>query len=388
MNPGNPVRAGAAQSALRALSALTALILLVACAPSSPHPGTEGAVRGADRTVHEPIERRIVYLIHGDADYLFHDADGHSLQADEEMFKQAVAVAVSAPRSEVFIFHQRPVTTRMFRRAPGGTFLHYRYGVLLTRRNYSLGAGTGAFSAEAALYQSNVDDFEQPRRVFAYFGHEIPLQAYTRYSASHPDQDFSVARFADGLSQWTLPSDGATKPFDLVVLSTCNGGNPPLLNALLSRADFVVASPADLHLSYLDTRALADSTPVEASAGADTAIRALANRIATRSFESLSEKTATEITVAVYDLEKARPFLTGLTAAVPRSPTDSGSTDSARIPPRPPTPPTAKIRWRDCEQTTAFNPELAGVGVRLWFRAPRFGPRRDVTARSAWECAL
>jgi hypothetical protein len=354
---------------------------MAACAPT--HPPVSAETPKETLAVTGTVDVRIVYVIHGDADYLYHDESGKALQADAEALRQAVEVAERSPRSEIFIFHQGPAATRMFRSVPGGTFLHYRDGKLLLRKRYVDAPGSGAFVAEAALFQEHADDFAQPRRVFAYFGHEIPVRTRKGYFASRPDWEFSVARFAEGLSIWARPTDGASKPFDLVVLSTCYGGTPPLLGALLPVADYVVASPANLHLSHLDTRPLADfaaaaGTPAP-SMQTDTAIRVLAEDLAARSFESLSAKTATEITVAAYDLEKARPFLTGFLSSnrEPFPPTAPDTVVSER-----------NMRWRDCERFPTFNPEIARRGVRLWFRAPRFGVRKDVTTRSAWECAV
>jgi hypothetical protein len=377
---------GGIPGAVPVLFSLLASFLASGCASrqaAAPLPTETSAGRStASLESAPPPTFRAVYVIHGDADYLYHDAAGKALQADEEALRQAIEVAEQAPRSEVFIFHQGPAATRMFRSVPGGTFLYYRDGKLRLRKRYVDAPGPGAFGAEAALFQQYADDFAQPRRVFSYFGHEIPVLPRTGYFASRPDQEFSVARFADGLTLWARPTDGASKPFDLVVLSTCYGGTPPLLGALLPAADYVVASPANLHLSHLDTRPLVFKSAAEgnpaSSVQSDTVIRVLADRVAARSFESLSEKTATEITVAVYDLEKARPFL----ESFPRSLRDSllNAADSARV--------EKAAVWRDCERSPIFNPEIAHQGVRLWFRAPRFGPRKNVTTRSAWECAF
>merc|ERR1711965_502537 len=49
----------------------------------------------------------LIYVIHGDGDYLYHD-DGKAIKADEHAVKKAYSVALKAHHGEVFIFHQKP----------------------------------------------------------------------------------------------------------------------------------------------------------------------------------------------------------------------------------------------------------------------------------------
>jgi hypothetical protein len=349
---------------------LTGALLLGACAPSAPPLVPSPAPAGTEADTTGRIDLRVIYLIHGDGDYLYHDSAGRALRADEEALKQAVEVAEQDIRSEVFIFHQRPVVTRMFRDVPGGTFSQYRFGKLLRRQNYSSGSDARDFAAEAGLFQAHADDFAQPRRVLAYFGHEIPAHDRRNYSASRPERDFSIARFAQGLALWTRPTDGAAKPFDLVVLSTCYGGSPGMMTALAPLTDYALASPAYLHLSHLDTRALGKFPPDSSAPPDGGDVRRLADALALQSFYRLKARTQTEITVAVYDLEKTRPFLESPAA---RTAASAGNP-----------------KWRDCAARfrgeAGFNATSAAAGVTLYYNPPRFGPGKDVATRSGWQC--
>jgi hypothetical protein len=358
--------------------AAAALMMLAACAPSSPPLTPSPPPTGGQNQAAEPpgqrVDLRVVYLIHGDGDYAYHDSSGKALRADQEAFRQAVEVAERAPNAEVFIFHQGPAPTRMFGSVPGGTFSHYRFGRLLRRQRYVHASDPRDFAVEAGLFQAHADDFSQPRRVLAYFGHEIPPRDRPGYSASDPGRNFSIARFSQGLSLWARSTDGSAQPFDLVVLSTCYGGSPMMMAALAPLTRFVVASPAYLHLSYLDTRALArfEADSSASPAGEDT--RRLAETIAAQSFDQLARRTQTEITVGVYDLEQARVFLESNAVKTKReAPKGSGDSGSGS--------------WRDCGDDPAFNTAAASSGVTLRYRPPRFGPGKDITARSAWQCA-
>lgn len=49
----------------------------------------------------------IIFVIHADSDYLFHQ-NGRAYQADKEALGKATDVAINAHNGEVFIFHQKP----------------------------------------------------------------------------------------------------------------------------------------------------------------------------------------------------------------------------------------------------------------------------------------
>jgi hypothetical protein len=288
-----------------------------------------------------------------------------------EALKRAESTAVDATNAEVFIFHQEPGTTRMFWNVPGGVFAHYRHGRLVRRQRYSSASDPRDLAAEAALYRTHADDYAQPARILAYFGHEISPDDNPQPGEANTGGSLTTGRLAGTLPLWGIASDGAGKPFDLVILSTYHGGTPRTLEALALMTDLVVASPASLHLSHLDMRAIARYRPDTGARGARAELALLANQVAAESFERLSERTQTEVTVAVYDLEAIAPFLREQAGRATRI---SGKASGKAI------------RWRDCAVDPSFDASQAANGVSMFYRAPRFGPGRDIASRSAWQC--
>lgn len=363
------------------LAALCAGVLLGACATARPSPGEASPdsteVLADSSYSPEPIDLRVVYVIHGDADYSFHDSVGNRLFADREAVKQAREVGRRAQRTEVFIFHQISSKPRLFEKAlKAGNYYHYNSGNMLQRTSYYRAEGP-YLEAEAALLRRDADSVKA-FTVFVYFGHEIPPADRKGYFGSDPDREFSISRFAQGMrhldSALNRSEPPPDKPFDLAVLSMCYGGSPWMLQALSPLARQVIASPAYLHLSYLDTRALANFT---ADYGRNLArhrkdpyterdVRDLADSIAAQSFRHLKSRTQTEITVGVYKADSLQAFLAPYAA--------------------PPAKPKARGAWRDCAENPAFDARQAARGVKLWYEPPKFGPLKDRTTRSAWQC--
>ena len=53
------------------------------------------------------IRYSIIFIIHGDNDYLYHDTSDNKFYADEETLAEAKRVAEENPQAEVFIFHKK-----------------------------------------------------------------------------------------------------------------------------------------------------------------------------------------------------------------------------------------------------------------------------------------
>lgn len=366
------------------LAAICAGVLLGACATVRPSPedlpsdSAEATVLPDSLDSPEPVDLRVVYVIHGDADYSFHDSIGNRLFADREAVKQAREVGRRAQRTEVFIFHQISSKPRLFEKAQKvGNYYHYHSGTMLQRTSYYRADGP-YLEAEAALLRRDADSVKA-FTVFVYFGHEIPPADRKGYFGSDPDRDFSVPRFAQGLQHLDSALNRSERPpgdkaFDLAVLSMCYGGSPWMLQALAPLADQVIASPAYLHLSYLDTRALANFTADYARNLArhrkdpytKRDVRALADSVAAQSFAQLKGRTQTEITVGVYRADSLKTFLAPYAAPAAK--------------------PKAKGVWRDCAEDPAFDARKAARGVKLYYQPPRFGLLQAKATRSAWQC--
>ena len=55
-----------------------------------------------------PLRYSMVFIIHGDGDYIYHDTQGNERRADEKALVEATLVAMLNPQAEVFIFHEKP----------------------------------------------------------------------------------------------------------------------------------------------------------------------------------------------------------------------------------------------------------------------------------------
>jgi hypothetical protein len=333
------------------LAGACALFLLGACAPTQTarRPGPPPAAEAGAPSALPVL--RVIHLIHGDGEYSYHDSTGKRLFADREAFARAREAGRSRPDVEVYVFHLRAGRTGWFSGRHDGVWEHYRGGALLEGGTYARAEKDTAFEAEAAILRRHRGAAALPATRLAYFGHELPLRDARGYFRANPRLPFSQARLARALAALQPPDFG--KPFEGVVLSMCYGGNPELIEAMRPVADWVVASPAYLHLSYLDAGALADP-----------GLRFPADTVAARSFARLSAQVSTEITAAVYDLDRVRP---------PAAPVPANAANPV---------------WKDCAEAPGFDGASAATGTRLFYRPPRFGAGRDKAARSAWQCAF
>jgi hypothetical protein len=262
---------------------------------------------------------------------------------------------------ESFVFH-RKVRAPLFGRHSDGTWFHYRDGRLLAQGSYAANHEDSALVAESRVLRARNGDAPGPRVLLTWFSHEIPATEV----AGRPSP-YTIRPFAEGLARLQTAND-TTKPYALVVLSTCYGGNPEMLDALATLADRVVASPAYLHLSHLDVSAFAE-LPVHGPS--EESLARFADTVAARSFARLRANARTEITVATYDTERIAPFLHAARG-------DDGNENSRSN--------SKHAEWVDCAHLPGFDTSLATRGTRLYYRPPQFGPGKDRAERSAWQC--
>lgn len=303
------------------------------------------------------LQQRLVILVHGDASYRYHTPDGSAREADTETLNEAFAAAQSMPRAEVFVFHQRPHDPFLgLIPRDDGTMYHFRRGRLRHKTTYDQ-TRAEPFAAEATLlrtHRSAVPDSALFTGAL-YYGHAVPEDARPGYHRSRPQIPFGVGDLAEGLDR-LRPSD----PFDALVLSTCDGGTPHTLTALAPHARYVLASPGDLHLSFIDADLL--STLPQTGGAAWT------RRLAERAFERLTARVTTAVTLSVYTLDHAVPTARRLA--------DVTLPDTSTTP--------AGARHNDCQ--TVLNRPVDTTGVRVWDRPARFGPRADRPPHSGWGC--
>ena len=339
-------------------------LILLSCSFTPPAP-SETPLREENALLPGYI---IVCIIHGDSGYLFHDSDGNAYRADEEAFAGAKKVAEQNSQAEVFIFHEkRRRHFLLFFPRHDGEFYHYRNGRLLARESYWRDQGQSRFDTEVELYHRfRAEEQPRPIRSFLYFGHEIPEIGGKGYDASYRDRTFTVYDLVDGLKGITRDS---TK-FDLIVLSTCFNGTPHTVSALAPYARYIIASPGNLHLSYFDLQ------PFEAlDVGLrDGDISAFAKEFARQAFNRLTKDIQTEITVAVYDVDRVQGFLNSVDSIYDHALTTLKEKAAT------------SIEHCDCAEDPAYVRPTMSEGIDVFYRPARFGRSKHKQGHSGWEC--
>jgi hypothetical protein len=342
---------------------LVFILLLFSCSSIS--------LNQRDQQQHEnvmPLRYSMVFIIHGDGDYLYHDTRGNEHTADEDAFIEATIVAMQNPLAEVFIFREkRREYTLYFFPQPDGELYYYRHGKLLARASYRRDQGPARFDPEIELYQRfQAVQHLQPLKFLLYFGHEIPEFDGLGYDASYPDRTFTVDDLAFGLKRLTPNS---TK-FDLIALSTCFNGTPHTIAALAPYARTIVASPDNLHLSYFDPQPfehLDSSLP-------DTDISAFSKTFARLSFDRLTENIQTAVTVAVYDVDSIQGFLQTVGSVYDHTLMTLKEQKAG------------SLEHCDCAEDPAYVLSEMRKGVDVFYRPPRFGRLKNKKQHSGWEC--
>jgi hypothetical protein len=203
------------------------------------------------------VDYSIIYYIHADADYLFHDPNGQPVRANSQVLETALEVAENARSGEVFIFYQRPEKKFLGLFPRNSSMLyHYTNGKKTTQVKYRYPEADEEFlTTEAKLYNRyhfHPNDRDQ-QNYFLFFGHEIPNDEGKKYHNTLPKVQVNTSSFAEGIQHLLLTDQ---KKFDLVVLSTCNNGTPAMAYSLAPVANHLLASPQNLHLSHIDTGSL------------------------------------------------------------------------------------------------------------------------------------
>lgn len=311
-----------------------------------------------------PVLYSMVFVIHGDGDYLYHDRQGNAYRADERMVTEAVDVAVQNPKAEVFIFHEKSKSSLfLFFPRPDGELYYYRKGVLIANESYW--RNKPGFVTQAELYHRVRQQNQQNAvKLLLYFGHEIPESGGEGYDASYPDRPFTIHDLKLTLGRITADS---TK-FDLAVLSTCFNGTPYTIDNLTDYARYIIASPDNLHLSYFDVASLKRLETVLTKEN----IPDFSKQFAQYAFDRLAPDIQTAITVAVYDVEQAQKYVRAVKKQyVERLASLRNATVSEHC---------------DCADDPAFtHPEMSN-GVYILYRPPSFGRAKNKMTHSGWEC--
>jgi len=244
-------------------------------------------------------EIRIIYIIHADGNYLFHNEEGDPLNAAERMLSQSIFVEENIKNGEVLIFYQKPAENFLFFfPEDNGEFYYYKNGIKILDESYSRKDSSG-FDSESSLLKKYSDpSYNNFRTVLLYYGHEIPLNDTSGYSQSQPAKEFGLNIFKEGIKQ-VFDSISSHKKFDMIVLSTCKNGNNKTAEELSPFADYLVGSPAEIHLSYLNSESL-----IKLSREGDLTAKEMAAEFAENAYNIMSQTVSTEVSISIFDLNK------------------------------------------------------------------------------------
>jgi len=309
----------------------------------------------------------VVYYIHGDSDYLFHDPEGNPVQADHHALETATEVAENARSGEVFIYHHRPQKRFLWLFPQRSSELHhYRNGNKISRITYRPSKEDEFLQTETEIfrqYHSGKKNDGHPKYLL-FFGHEIPAGNAGNYHRTLPGIEVTDESFVSGIEGFL---DGDSDKFDLVVLSACSNGTPVMAKHLGSVADYLLASPQNLHLSHIDS----DSLQL-LEANKENSPREIAAAMADQTYNRLVESIQTSITLSVYDLDTVGNYIEDLYTH-----TREYEIENSVNPYR---------ENIDCSELSFYNSEEFSRGVETWYRSPRFGRQAGGGSHSGWGC--
>lgn len=350
----------------RLLAAVLLLVLLIT--------GCKGTELTSERATNQaafPVDYTIVYLIHGDGDYLYHDTDGKAHQADQKVLNEAIQVSRQAKRGEVHIFHLRP-ESRVLGLFPrkDRRYIHYRSGAKVSDVRYSPESrGENLFTSEKDLYRQNVShigDENDNKNILLFFGHKIPVAGGEGYHRSNSSVRVNNHTFSQSIEGFLHTQD--TK-FDLTVLSTCQNGTPLMASLLIPVSENLLASPQNLHLSHIDTQALLQLETTPEISG-----EMLGRAVSDATYQRLSKSIYSTVTLSLYDLNKLESLL----------PKDRGfesfTTESG--------PKVDLADNIDCNDYSGFEAGKYSSAIQTWYKPAMFGSKQGKSQHSGWGCPV
>lgn len=338
------------------------VILLSGCSHTSE------LQRGDGSAEESSADYSIIYYIHADSDYLFHDDNGRPVRGNSKVLDSAFKVAEGAVSGEVYIFHHRPENRIMglFPRRSSRLY-HFRNGELINRIKYRLASSEEDFLATETQIHSQIRRHpteKAPGSYFLFFGHEIPDNEGKNYHQTNPDVAVNSRSFTAGIQKFLAGDDNR---YDLIVVSTCNNGTPVMAEHLFPVSSVLLASPQNLHLSHIHSESL---NLLESDPGISSA--QLAHAMADQSYRRIESTTKTAVTLTVYDfriLQEQRTELQQFIAAYYKSGDLHHYSENS-----------------DCRELSFFDEDKLGNGVKTWYKPARFGRNADNSTHSGWGC--
>ncbi len=304
----------------------------------------------------------IIYIIHGDADYLYHDTSGTAHYADKEILDQAFDAAKDLDNSEVFIFHQETASTFLFFPQDDSHFYYFNDGERIKEDSYRRHPDDSTFTSEINLYEKYRDsDKDSTIKILLYYGHEIPEgNSINPYNITHPEIPFSDNLFTKAVKGFT-----AGHIFDLIVLSTCNNGTPAMVRLLSPYTKYIIASPENLHLSQMNSSTLKNLNVKHYQP------YLFAKAFAENAFNELEKNTLTVITISLYDVNKTRSYVDSVT----EMPDDKNKYQAS-----------VGLNNCDCSIIGDYRKDGMESGVTVFYKPPTFGKNKNKAVHSGWGC--
>lgn len=313
----------------------------------------------------------IVFVIHGDGNYLYHDSNGKDYNADEVVLEKAIQTAIENQYAEVFIFHQKPKENFLFFfPQKDGEFYYYRKGELINNEKYWRDESNSYFDIETKYYENyRVNNKNEIVNIFLYFGHEIPEYNKKGYDESYPDKQFNIEIFSEGLKSFTNNS----QKIDLLILSTCFGGTPYTISSLGKYSEYIIASPENLHLSYFDIQSLKN---LEMNLQKEV-VYTFSKYYAEKSFNYLIQNVETEVSVVVYDIKKVQNYLNSVREIYINTLLKDKSLNKDYL---------LTSEKCDCNEIDSYSLPTISDGVYVFYRSPLFGRTKNKKNHSGWQC--
>jgi hypothetical protein len=319
----------------------------------------------------QEVQYSMVFIIHGDGAYVYHDTNGNEYNADEVTVEKAKAIAKNNPHAEVFIYHQKTKQHFLFLfPLKDGDFYYYRKGQLIVNESYWCDQEESSFVNEFEYYRRfRADNKNEMVNMLLYFGHEVPELGGIGYDASYPERAFTVRNLAN----WMKDLTGVSSRFDIMVLSTCYGGTPYTIGTLGAFSKYIIASPENLHLSYFDLTLL-ERLEVNLRNGD---VHNFTKRFAQQAFERLTGEIQTAVSIVVYDVDQVSDYCQSVYANYENTlRTIRGDSRFYQ----------ATVTQCDCIDIPDFTLPSITLGVDVFYRPARFGKAKNKQFHSGWEC--
>jgi Clostripain family len=315
-----------------------------------------------------PVKYSLVFIIHGDGDYMYHDMNGKAHNADQEILGKIIDVAKNLQNSEVFIIHQKAESHFLFVPLDDGEYYYYRNGNLIEKDSYRIHRNRSAFEYESSIFQMVRAEAANnlSGTFFFYYGHQIPELDGHGYDESDPSSNFNIDSLAQGLKNFEKIYN--MNKFSLVVLSTCNNGTPGVISKLAGNADFIIASPEKLYLSYINPNYLKTL-----DGKSNINLYDFSKSFAKSAFEKLQQQTETVVSISLYNTSKIKPFLKRISPEYFQSLAELNSKEDESL-------------WAGCDCDSIKNAALPETGVDVFYRPPQFGRNQKIKSNSGWGC--